>query len=98
MSVPSQELKNLYPCIQAVADVNAIVLVNVDIRRQIELARVLPIGAHEHQRLAVGAEDLEIVEGGIHHPQVTFLVVGQTLRTHELTRARALAPNAAHEL
>src|SRR5690348_13079354 len=98
MSVPSQELKNLYPCIQAVADVNAVVLVNVDIRRQIELARVLPIGAHEHQRLAVGAEDLEVVEGGVHHPQVAFFVVGHAFRTNKLARTRALPSDAAHEL
>src|SRR5690349_546153 len=98
MSVPSQELKNLHPSVQAVADVNAVVLINMDIHWQVELARVLPKSAHEHQHLAVGSEDLEIVEGGVHHPQVAFLVKGQALRADEFSGACALPPDAAHEL
>src|SRR5689334_25283588 len=97
MSVPSQELANLHPRVQAVAHVNAVVLVNVDTRGQIELPRVLPEGADEHQYLAVRCEYLEVVEGSVHHPQVAFFVIGHALRAYELARTSTLAPDAAHK-
>src|SRR5690349_3262401 len=97
MSVPSQELENLHPRVQAVADVHPVVPVNVDTRWQVELPRVLPEGADEHQYLAVRGEYLEVVEGSVHHPQVAFFVIGHALRAYELARTSALASDAAHE-
>src|SRR5437763_1385407 len=97
MSVPSQELEDLHPRVQAVADVHAIVFVDVNAHGQVELSRLLAVGAHEHQHLAVRREDLNIVESGVNDPEVAFAVVGNTLGTNELAGPRALASDSAQE-
>src|SRR5581483_5529838 len=66
--------------------------------RHFELTRLRSLGAHEHAHMAVGAENLKVVERRIHDPDIAVAVVGQTFGSDEIAGPVALLAKAANKL
>src|SRR5271157_3492580 len=95
--VAAQELKNLHAGIKRIPDVNAVLLVNVNSHGQVEGARRIAVSAYEHQDRSLGIEDLEVVEGGVHHPDVAFTVERHALRPRKVARLVPPPAEAPHK-
>src|SRR5437773_2569509 len=75
----AQELKYLDASVELIAHVNAVVLVDKNPTRDLELSRLNARRAHEHAHVAVGRENLEVIESRVGNPDVALVVEGDSL-------------------
>ncbi len=93
----TQELEDLDAMIELIAHIDLLRFVDKNSHGQVKRPRHIAELAYPHQQIALGAENLEIVEGCIHDPVVAFFINGDALGPDKFAGAVALLAKAADE-